>query len=152
MSHPLCHNEPKNMNPDQNQSDMQFDDSTPRPALDSTTQPGNDSRTQPPTDSTIQLVNGSRPQAPKDSTLCPETDPQAFARLGGLSPAQYDRLRHAEAKRLQIRLETLDAEVAQARTELGYDAEARAVKLPPVEPWPEPVRRGQSYNCDKQSA
>jgi len=68
-----------------------------------------------------------------------QTDQQAFARLGGLSPAQYDRLRHAEAKRLHIRLETLDAEVAQARTELGYDAEARAVKLPPVEPWPEPV-------------
>src|SRR5260221_11330986 len=42
-----------------------------------------------PPDSTIQLVNGSRPQAPKDSTLGPETDPQAFARLGGLSPAQY---------------------------------------------------------------
>jgi putative DNA primase/helicase len=69
----------------------------------------------------------------------PETDQQAFARLGSLPPAQYDRLRHAEAQRLQIRLETLDAEVAEARTELGYDAEARAVKLPPVEPWPEPV-------------
>src|SRR5580765_6635538 len=50
----------------------------------------------------------------------PETDEQTFARLGALSPAQYDRLRHAEAKRLQIRLETLDAEVAHARTELGY--------------------------------
>jgi len=40
---------------------------------------------------------------------------------------------------LGIRLETLDAEVAKSRTELDYDDQARAVKLPPVEPWPEPV-------------
>src|SRR5580765_1173800 len=123
-----------------------FTASTPLPVSDSTIPRFNDS-TSSPTNVSTPSVPDSTIQQFDDSTSPPalvspppnETDQQAFARLGGLSPAQYDRLRHAEAKRLHIRLETLDAEVAQARTELGYDAEARAVKLPPVEPWPEPV-------------
>src|SRR5262245_59837956 len=69
----------------------------------------------------------------------PETDEQTFNRLAALSPAHDDRTRKAEATRLGIRLETLDTEVAKSRTELDYDDQARAVKLPPVEPWPEPV-------------
>src|SRR6266702_726374 len=69
----------------------------------------------------------------------PETDEQTFNRLAALSPAQYDRTRKPEATRLGLRLETLDTEVAKSRTELDYDDQARAVKLPPVEPWPEPV-------------
>jgi len=48
-------------------------------------------------------------------------------------------VRKAEAKRLDIRIETLDREVAKARAEADYDDQARAIKLPPVEPWPEPV-------------
>jgi len=48
-------------------------------------------------------------------------------------------VRKAEARRLGIRIETLDNEVARARAEADYDDQARAIKLPPVEPWPEPV-------------
>jgi len=69
----------------------------------------------------------------------PSSDSDAFIRLAALTPAQYDRARQAEAARLGIRLETLDAEVARCRLEADYDAQARAVKLPLIEPWPEPV-------------
>src|SRR5213594_2731720 len=68
-----------------------------------------------------------------------EADSDAFIRLAALTPAQYDRARQVEAARLGIRLETLDAEVARCRLEADYDAQARAVKLPLIEPWPEPV-------------
>src|SRR5947209_10857915 len=67
-----------------------------------------------------------------------ETDDVSFAALARLTPAQYDRVRKAEARRLGIRIETLDSEVAKCRPD-DYDAQARAVKLPPVEPWPDPV-------------
>jgi len=67
------------------------------------------------------------------------SDEEAFDRLAALTPAQYDRVRQAEATSLGIRLETLDAEVAKCRPDVSYDAQARAVKLQPVEPWPEPV-------------
>src|SRR5437868_4756209 len=66
-------------------------------------------------------------------------DNEAFTRLAALTPAQYDRVRKAEARRLGIRIETLDAEVARCRLEADYDAQARAINLPVVEPWPDPV-------------
>src|SRR5262249_50282170 len=49
--------------------------------------------------------------------------------------------RRAEAKRLDIRLRTLDAQVARCRSQLENDAEAKAkaLKLPHLEPWPDPV-------------
>jgi len=62
--------------------------------------------------------------------------------LASLSPADYDRARKAEAKRLGIRLETLDAEVAKLQP-LSDDGKARAVKLESIEPWPEPVDGAQ---------
>jgi len=75
------------------------------------------------------------------STLNPQlsTDLETFNTLAALTPAQYDRARQAEATRLGIRLETLDSEVARRRPDVDYEAQARAVKLPPVKPWPEPV-------------
>jgi putative DNA primase/helicase len=69
----------------------------------------------------------------------PSTDSQAFERLAQLSPAQYDRSRRAEARRLGIRIATLDTEVAKYRSELDLQAQANAVKLPAIELWPEPV-------------
>src|SRR5262245_32359039 len=44
-------------------------------------------------------------------------DVQTFAELARLSPANYDRIRKREAKRLGIRVETLDTEVACVRAE-----------------------------------
>src|SRR5206468_8954157 len=55
--------------------------------------------------------------------------------LAQLSPAQYDRVRQDTAQRLGIRMETLDNEVARRRAVV----QARAVKLPLTEPWPESV-------------
>src|SRR6266581_3071825 len=71
-----------------------------------------------------------------------DPDQEAFQRLARLSPADYDRARKAEAKRLGIRVETLDAEVAKLRP-LSDDEKARAVKLESIEPWPEPVDGAQ---------
>ncbi len=67
-----------------------------------------------------------------------ETDDQTYERLARLSPGEYDRARQPEATRLGIRKETLDNEVARRRP-LSDDAQGRAVHLPAVEPWPEPV-------------
>jgi putative DNA primase/helicase len=67
------------------------------------------------------------------------TDAETFAALARLSPAEYDRARRAEAKRLDLRIETLDTEVAKCRAELNLESQANAVQLPAIEPWPEPV-------------
>ena len=68
-----------------------------------------------------------------------EADFIIFDRLALLTPAQYDRARREEASNMGIRLETLDSEVARRRLEAEYDAQANAVKVPLIEPWPEPV-------------
>src|SRR5258706_7528245 len=72
-------------------------------------------------------------------SINPSSDAQTFERLARLSPAEYDRSRKAEARRLRVRIETLDAEVASRKTELNDDAQAITTHLPPVVPWPEPV-------------
>ncbi|HWV98960.1 MAG TPA: DUF3631 domain-containing protein [Candidatus Acidoferrum sp.] len=72
------------------------------------------------------------------SNCQPETDQQAFARLARLPTTDYDRCRRAEAKRLHLRLATLDDAVGCARI-LEDDAQANAVVLPQLQPWPEPI-------------
>lgn len=61
-----------------------------------------------------------------------------FTGLARLSPVEYDQVRRAEAKRLHLRLRTLDKAVDDARSLLD-DAEANDVLLSPTEPWPEPI-------------
>lgn len=70
-----------------------------------------------------------------------ETDDQAIARLAALPPLQYDRGREAEAKRLNVRVGTLDKLVARARGDEAEDDGAQGSPLPfeDLEPWPEPV-------------
>lgn len=72
-----------------------------------------------------------------------ETDEQAFGRLATLAPADYDRAREAEAKRLGIRAATLDAAVAQRRPSAkdtnNPQLRGRELDLADVVPWPEPV-------------
>jgi putative DNA primase/helicase len=62
---------------------------------------------------------------------------QLFAELAKLSRFEYDRCRKVEAKKLGIKVDTLDREVAAARAH----AENRSAELShwKVEPWDEPV-------------
>jgi putative DNA primase/helicase len=69
----------------------------------------------------------------------PSEDSATFQRLALLTPAQYDRVRRTEARRLRIRFETLDAEVARCRAGLALDTVANALRLPVLEPLPDPV-------------
>jgi Protein of unknown function (DUF3631) len=61
--------------------------------------------------------------------------------LARLPLIEYDRVRRAEAKRLHLRLATLDDAVERARVQED-DAQANAVYLPPVQPWPEVIIDG----------
>jgi hypothetical protein len=67
-----------------------------------------------------------------------ETEDDTFHRLALLALPEYDRARRAEAKRLGLRLATLDREVERCRC-LQYDAQANAVLLRDLDPWPEPI-------------
>jgi len=69
-------------------------------------------------------------------------DDEAFTNLAKLPPAEYDRLREAEAEKLGIRLGTLDAEVAKRRPEPTGDSG----DFPIVEPWPDPVAGAELAN------
>jgi len=71
------------------------------------------------------------------SAACSDAD--AFSRLAQLSISEYDRARRSEAKRLHLRLATLDAEVGRCRSQINDDAQANAVTFPTIEPWPTPV-------------
>jgi len=55
----------------------------------------------------IQLFSDSTSSPSSDSANQLASDAAAFEALAQLSPAQYDRVRKAEARRLGIRIETL---------------------------------------------
>ena len=60
--------------------------------------------------------------------------------LAGLDPIEYDRRRQQEAERLNVRVATLDSEVAKLRPNGDNDTAAGfAVVFKEIEPWPEPV-------------
>jgi putative DNA primase/helicase len=67
----------------------------------------------------------------------PETPEAAAVRLASLSLFEYDRVREAEAKSLEIRVVTLDKEVARIRGQMNADNADDF--LADVELWPEPV-------------
>lgn len=69
-----------------------------------------------------------------------ESAAEAIARLAGLPPIEYDRVRQSEAERLGVRVGTLDVEVSRLRPQSGCTADAgAAVLFDELEPWPEPV-------------
>jgi putative DNA primase/helicase len=74
-----------------------------------------------------------------------ETDDQSFERLANLPPAQYDRCRENEAKRLKIRVATLDGEVSKRRPTSDTGPQGN-VTLRTVEPWPDPVNGAELLN------
>jgi hypothetical protein len=75
-----------------------------------------------------------------------DSDEDEIERLARLSTLEYDRVRREEAERLNLRVRVLDAQVAKCRALLRSDVEANAVKLPVLEPWPEPVDGGEFLN------
>ena len=112
------------------------------------------SQTQPP-----QISTSTASETGPDTKAAPTAVPppgilspdscildSALSRLARLSLIDYERVRRAEAERLDIRLRTLDTQVARYRSQLDNDAEANAVKLPHLEPWPEPVSGAEVLN------
>ena len=66
---------------------------------------------------------------------------RSVIRLAALPPHEYDRKRQAEAKRLHVRVGTLDDDVRAARASTSGDnaLQGRALEWPEPEPWPELV-------------
>ena len=77
-------------------------------------------------------------RVPEAGEQMAKADAQEFVRLSKLSPVEYDQVREQTAKRLGIRVSTLDAEVAKLRSR---PSDAAIDPLPhwQVEPWHEPV-------------
>jgi len=69
-------------------------------------------------------------------------DAAEIARLAALDLLEYDREREDAAKRLGVRVSTLDQQVQDARPR-PEGADGRMVALPEAEPWPEPVAAGE---------
>ena len=67
-----------------------------------------------------------------------ETLQETVCRLAELSPLDYDRVREAEAKRLGVRVGTLDAEVNELRRHGGSEEDSGAFLKDP-DPWHETV-------------
>jgi hypothetical protein len=59
--------------------------------------------------------------------------------LAKLDAATYERIRQAEAKKLNVRGGFLDKEVAKARGKPPDAQQGHALHLPMPEPWPEPI-------------
>jgi putative DNA primase/helicase len=66
-------------------------------------------------------------------------DEAIFDRLAKLSPADYDRCRDDEAKRLNIRTSTLDAEIQKRRAKSDESLQGGALNLADVELWQDAV-------------
>ena len=75
----------------------------------------------------------------ENATTPKETDTEAFNRIAKLSLADYDRCREDEAKRLKIRVGTLDAEIQKLRPKSGDKLQGGTMNLADLEAWPEAV-------------
>jgi putative DNA primase/helicase len=87
--------------------------------------------------SNVERLKEFEPESPSRNTSR-ERDDEVVARLAAAPLLEYDRVREAEAKRLGVRVSTLDRLVACERGEEDESDEV-AVMFPVVEPWPEPV-------------
>jgi hypothetical protein len=85
-----------------------------------------------------KIENPPAPSSIENQKSKIENPSQALARLAKLSPLDYDLVRRAEAKRLHLRLRTLDDAVQRARA-LDDEAQADTVQLHQLIPWPEPI-------------
>jgi len=77
-------------------------------------------------------------QANLAAALVSETLEEAVYRLSNLPALEYEKIREAEAKRLEVRVGALDKEVSIARKSKQEDG-GKAAMFPTVELWPEQV-------------
>lgn len=75
----------------------------------------------------------------ENATPTKETDTEAFDRLAKLPPADYDRCRDDEAKRLKIRVATLDGEIQKRRSKSDEKLQGGTMSLADSEAWLEAV-------------
>jgi hypothetical protein len=90
----------------------------------------------------------SNTEAPKtkaaetvDAVIRTGDDKAELKRLAGLSPLAYERERETAAEKLGIkRVTVLDDLIKDERRDAsGTKGQGKAIDLPPIEPWPEPV-------------
>ena len=76
-----------------------------------------------------------------ENTKSVEPNPEEIlTELAALSSVEYDQCREDQAKALNIRVGTLDKEIARLRAEsAGDNQQGEAVSLSNPDPWPEPV-------------
>ena len=67
---------------------------------------------------------------------------EAVARLAKLQPLEYDQVREDEAKKLGVRVTSLDKEVSAARSTKSSDGGKMAM-FPTVSPWSATVNAGE---------
>lgn len=88
------------------------------------------------------LLDAATPFSPEDHLGTDTESSQATVeRLAVIPPLEYDHRRQAEAKRLKVRVTTLDEAVKRAgrSTAAGEGKQGRPIKLSEPEPWHEPV-------------
>jgi len=95
-------------------------------------------RCKPPVDESelAEIANGAATQANRPDFKMP--DPEV-ARLAAMSSLEYERIRKSEAKRLEVRVNVLDAEVEKLRPRGALEEENEPLAPPAPEPWHEPV-------------
>jgi hypothetical protein len=101
----------------------------------------NRDRCKPPVDESelTKVANNAATQADRpDFTPMPAANPDV-ERLAALSPLEYDKQRKGEAKRLGVRVDTLDNEVAQAHKKDQKAGPPAAIDVPKIVPWSAPV-------------
>ncbi len=104
----------------------------------------NDAATKPNAPSAPQ----DQPNEPgfTDHEVPPETHEQAVIRLSKLPAMSYDQIREAEAKRLNLRLTTLDDEVRKARGDGDEPKHGRRLAFKTHEPHPDSVNLNEVLN------
>src|SRR5262245_59910961 len=92
-----------------------------------------------------RLDRSGRGAAMSDASAEPVDRIVEIERLAALDPVEYEAVRVDETKRLNLRAQFLDHAVAKKRRELGLDnsriddGQGRAVNIPEVVPWLDPV-------------
>lgn len=99
----------------------------------------NESRCKPPVseDELSKIAHNAATQADRPDFKASAVDPDV-ERLAKLPPMEYDNVCKAEAKKLGVRVATLDAEVFKARSK-AESTEHESLAPPAPEPWPDPV-------------
>ena len=93
----------------------------------------------------VKLVQAAEREATgeRHTFSCTADAAAEIARLALLPPIDYDRERKSAAERLEIRIDTLDAEVRKVRGDAAAELAGKDVVFPQREPWPEPIDGGE---------